>query len=62
MFYNSHEASFLFGGLFSRYHYTEFGEVPHFYLILALDIKGIRIMKLTQLDNKLAFYRNVQIF
>ena len=36
-------------GWFSRYHYIEFGEVPHSYLFETLDTKGIRIMKLIQI-------------
>jgi hypothetical protein len=35
--------------LFSRYHYTEFGEVPVFLFPGALDRAGLRIMKLTHL-------------
>ncbi len=33
--------------LFSHFHYTEFGEVPHFYLIETFDTKGIGFYEIT---------------
>jgi len=33
-----------------NYHYTGFGEVLYFLVILSLEPQGLRIMKLTQLS------------